>query len=248
MKGASRMRVFAGPNGSGKSTIKEVVSLDLLGHYLNPDELEGELRQHPFFKFSRFSLPTPEAATFQFFFTGHPLAIRADLSTEFKTIQIQEDTADFSQLSINSYVASILTDWLRTALIQTGQSFTFETVMSSSDKLDVFRRAKDAGFRTYLYYIATDDPQINVERVSYRILTGGHSVPPDKIVERYYRSLDLLLDAIRLTDRAYIFDNSGTERVWLAEVTGGVELELQSEDVPEWFTANILDKISPLNE
>lgn len=242
------MRIFAGPNGSGKSTIKEVVTPDLLGHYLNPDELESELRQHPFFQFSRFTLPTPEAADFRAFFTQHALAIRAGLSTQFETIQLQGDTADFSQLSINSYVASILTDWLRTALIQTEQSFTFETVMSSSDKLDVFRRAREAGFRTYLYYIATDDPAINVERVGYRIKTGGHSVPPDKIVERYYRSLDLLLDAIRLTDRAYIFDNSGIERVWLAEVTGGVDLELQAEDIPEWFTGNILDKISPLNE
>lgn len=38
-----RMRMFAGPNGSGKSTIKEVISEELLGIYVNPDEIEKEI-------------------------------------------------------------------------------------------------------------------------------------------------------------------------------------------------------------
>ena len=247
MTSIPRMRVFAGPNGSGKSTIKEVISPDLLGHYLNPDDLERELRENPVFHFSQFLLPIPEEPAFRDFLTQHPLSIRAGLSTVFQTIRIQADTADFSQVRINSYVAAVLTDWLRNELIRTGQSFTFETVMSSSDKLDVFRRARAAGFRTYLYYIATNDPSINVERVQYRTQTGGHDVPSGKINDRYYRSLGLLVDAIRLTDRAYIFDNSGTERLWLAEVTAGVDLELREEEVPEWFALYVLDKADRKN-
>ena len=240
----SRMRVFAGPNGSGKSTIKEVISPDLLGHYLNPDDLERELRQHPYCSFTPYAIPLPDEDVFRVFFTGHPLAIRAGLSTVFETVRLQGGTADFSQVRINSYVAAILTDWLRNALIQTGQSFTFETVMSSPDKLDVFRRAQEAGFRTYLYYIATNDPAINIDRVQYRTRTGGHDVPADRITERYHRSLDLLLDAIRLTDRAYVFDNSGAERLWLAQITAGADLELRvADEVPEWFAVHVLDRI-----
>ena len=34
-----RLRMFAGPNGSGKSTIKEVIEPQLLGVYINPDEI-----------------------------------------------------------------------------------------------------------------------------------------------------------------------------------------------------------------
>ena len=40
-----RLRVFAGPNGSGKSTIKEVLPLEWLGVYLNPDEIEKAIRK-----------------------------------------------------------------------------------------------------------------------------------------------------------------------------------------------------------
>ena len=49
MKPTPHLRMFAGPNGSGKSTIKTVVGsavgADLLGVYINPDELEEEVRR-----------------------------------------------------------------------------------------------------------------------------------------------------------------------------------------------------------
>jgi len=41
-----RLRIFAGPNGSGKSTIKDVLSDNLLGVYINPDEIENEIREY----------------------------------------------------------------------------------------------------------------------------------------------------------------------------------------------------------
>lgn len=36
--------MFAGPNGSGKSTLKSYLPGNLLGVYLNPDEIEQEVR------------------------------------------------------------------------------------------------------------------------------------------------------------------------------------------------------------
>ena len=38
--------MFAGPNGSGKSELKKHLPSALLGVYLNPDEIEKEIRQH----------------------------------------------------------------------------------------------------------------------------------------------------------------------------------------------------------
>ena len=38
--------MFAGPNGSGKSTLKAVLPSERLGVYLNPDELELEIREN----------------------------------------------------------------------------------------------------------------------------------------------------------------------------------------------------------
>ncbi len=69
------------------------------------------------------------------------------------------------------------------------------------------KQAQLAGYRTYLYFIATEDPSINIARVRARVHFGGHDVPQEKII-RYARSLDLAAEAIRYANRAYFFDNS----------------------------------------
>ena len=108
--------------------------------------------------------------------------------------------------------------------------------------VEFMRKARAAGFRTYLYFVATEDADINVARVEHRVAMGGHPVPEDKIRSRYQRSLGLLFDAVTCTDRAYIFDNSGDEKVWIAEVTDGCELEIKVEFMPDWFKKSLWDR------
>lgn len=115
--------------------------------------------------------------------------------------------------------------------------------MSSPDKIQLLQKAQILGYRTYLYYIATDDPLINISRVQSRVKMGNHDVPQDKIISRYNRSLSLLLDAIRYTNRAYIFDNSSSEEILVAEITDGKLLELKTNQLPCWFQQSVWDKI-----
>uniref|UniRef100_UPI003F587336 zeta toxin family protein n=1 Tax=Pseudomonas helvetica TaxID=3136738 RepID=UPI003F587336 len=148
---------------------------------------------------------------------------------------------------MDSYVASALSDFIRRSLIKEGISFTFETVMSSPDKVELLTEARDAGYRVYVYYVATADPEINVARVAYRVSQGGHNVPPEKIRERYWRSLGLLSDAILVSNRAYIFDNSdeGSEGLTqIAEITDGELIEIKSDTQPPWFQEFVIDKLT----
>ena len=80
-----------------------------------------------------------------------------------------------------------------------------------------------------------------------RVNLGGHDVPEDKIVSRYHRSLGLLLTAIGHTHRAYLFDNSrpGGERLSVAEITAGHDLELKCDPMPRWFQKAVWEKIRP---
>ncbi len=61
--------------------------------------------------------------------------------------------------------------------------------------------------------------------------------------------LALLMDAIRVSNRAYVFDNSSDNKdkkhTWLAEITDGKELDLKSDQIPAWFKRFVLDKINP---
>jgi hypothetical protein len=94
-------------------------------------------------------------------------------------------------------------DW-----VATRQSFAFETVMSHPSKLIQLQQAKAVGYMVEVYYVSTIDPRYNILRVADRVNAGGHDVPPNKVVERYYRSLSLLPLAIEIADRVTLVDNT----------------------------------------
>jgi predicted ABC-type ATPase len=96
----------------------------------------------------------------------------------------------------------------REACLREGRSLAFETVLSMPDKLDFIARARAVGFFVRLFFVGTDDPSINAKRVAQRMMEGGHEVPIGKIISRYTRSLANCPGAIRLSDRAYLYDNS----------------------------------------
>ncbi len=167
------------------------------------------------------------------------------MQSQAQQLTFSDNHLRFNNIQVNSYFASVLSDFVRNKLLDEKISFTFETVMSSSDKVAFLKKAQERGFRTYLYFVATEDPLINVSRVSYRVKNGGHPVPQDKIISRYHRSLALLFDATRYANRSYIFDNSSTARVYIAEVTDGEVLEMKTELMPFWFKTALWDKFAP---
>ena len=234
--------MFAGPNGSGKSTIKEVIPAHLLGVYLNADDIEKQIRQTGQCDLTAY-IKTASAQDAIHYFQASTFLLSAGLQEQIQYIKAQGHILDFSCVAINSYFSSVLVDFLRRQLLKEKISFSFETVMSSKDKIEFLQLAQQQGFRTYLYFVATADPEINISRVAYRVKMGGHPVPPDKIVQLYYRSLNYLIDAVTYAHRAYLFDNStDSDSVLLAEITDGVELELKVDTVPQWFKTAILDK------
>lgn len=143
---------------------------------------------------------------------------------------------------VDGYFAAILSDYIRQNLLHQKESFSFETVMSGEDKIRLMQKAHVQGYRNYLYYICTDDVLINKERIAGRILMGEHAVPEDKIASRYIRSLSLLLDAIKASDRAYLFDNSGKSHELIAEVTEGT-IDIKKELIPGWFIEAVINKL-----
>lgn len=240
-----RLRMFAGPNGSGKSTIKSVVPSELLGVFLNPDEIEKDIVLRGFLNVRDYGVEASREEILPFF-ADSALLLKAGLSGEARDLRFMDGKLSFHDVIVNAYFASVAADFLRQKLLAKRESFSFETVMSSPDKVVLLKKAQSLGYRTYLYYIATDDPTINVARVKARVNMGGHDVPEDKIVSRYTRSLDLLLDAIRHTNRAYLFDNSrhGGDHMWVAEITDGHDLEMKCTSMPLWFHRFVWNRIN----
>jgi len=222
--------------------MKSAIPSDLIGIYVNPDEIEKAAKESGRLEFSDFQLEV-EGDEVLGFLREHRLVRATQLDEEVTKIGFSRNGLNFQSVAMNSYFASVLSDFMRSKLLEGRQSFTFETVMSSDDKIDFMLKARESGYRTYLYFVATEDPDININRVMNRVAAGGHPVPTEKIVQRYGRCLGLLSTAIAASNRAYIFDNSGTDLVLLAEVTNGTDLEFKVEEVPEWFMDAYVQKV-----
>ncbi len=73
----------------------------------------------------------------------------------------------FPKSTINSYFVSAIADFLHESLAASKTSFAFETVMSHRRKIELLKYAKSKTFRNYLYFIATEAPEINISRVKF---------------------------------------------------------------------------------
>ena len=234
-----RLRMFAGPNGSGKSTIKDVINKELLGIYINPDDIEKNIKENGYLDFNNFEIEASEKEVLDFF-RNSTLLKSVNLQNKISDLKYENNKLIFINIDINSYFASVCADFIRKKLLEYKKSFTFETVMSSYDKIELLKVSKSLGYRNYLYYISTSDPSINISRVKNRVAFKGHDVPEDKIISRYYRSLGFLKEAVKLSDRAYIFDNSSDEKTWICEITDGSNVDFKVDEIPSWVKEYLL--------
>jgi len=240
-----RLRVFAGPNGSGKSTIIKAVKeykvkgipVDF-GFYVNADDIAKDLRTDKFFFNSivKFDKHT---------FIHHAIAsglvnAKFPKSTFVKSFHSDENSITSSSSKHIDRLAQIIAEYLRRELLLQRKKFSFETVFSHTSKLDIMRKAADAGYKVYLYFVCTESPEINKYRVKeVRLKEGGHDVPENKIESRYYRSLDLLFDAAQIAHQVYFFDNSSDEFRAFAhfKIVKGKKMWsiVDKTLVPQWF-------------
>ena len=200
--------MIAGPNGSGKSTIINSLSSHFnTGIYLNADDIEKEFKEKGYIELNLYGLKEIENNQFNSFIKNHTLTYKA-LNTNFN-VDLQLSSNMVKNIGeMNSYKASILVDFIRTILIETGQKITFETVMSHNSKIEVLKLANTLGYKSYLYFVGTDSEEININRVEERTKKGGHFVSADKIKSRYHSSMGLLKNAVKNTYRTFIFDRA----------------------------------------
>ena len=151
-----------------------------------------------------------------------------------------EDYLHFSENGINSYSVAIVADFFKEQYLKHRISFSFETVFSHPAKIDILRRAQAAGFKTYMYFVATENPVINVNRIKERVALGGHDVPEEKTRSRYLRCMEQVRYALPYLNRAYFFDNSTQQSLYLAEYESEVGFSLHSELLPSWFRRFVL--------
>jgi len=82
-------------------------------------------------------------------------------------------------------------------------------------------------------YLFLDDPKLCIERVNIRVLKGGHDVPVEDIVRRFYRSKDNFLNNFTLLADSWSLIYNGEKG--FQQVAIGFEQKYSIEN-PELFT------------
>lgn len=237
-----RMRVFAGPNGSGKTTIVKSLQSEIgFGIYVNADDIEKMLSESKVLLFDSYQLKIEENLLQQFFKTSTFSPVKRNEQDLFTKLTVINNVLHVNT-TIDSYLAADIAEFIRQQLLANGLSFTYETVMSHESKITFLQKARENDYRVYLYFIATEDPEINISRVNIRVAQNGHAVNPEVITSRYFKSLKLLKPAVKHSNRAYVFDNSNMASVLIAEITDGADVMVYDpEKAPNWFSKYLIE-------
>lgn len=105
-------------------------------------------------------------------------------------------------------------------LLQRNESFSIETTLSTRSYFRLVEKAHSQGYDVTLLFFWLKSPQQAIERVAERVAKGGHDIPKDIIVRRYWEGLDNLFKIyMPIVDTWILVNNGETPRSIVA--TGG---------------------------
>lgn len=142
------------------------------------------------------------------------------------------------ELEIGPYDAADVAADIRRDLVEAGESFVFETVLSDPDgsKVKFLHALTARGYAVVLCFIGLENVDLSDLRVSIRVAQGGHDVPREKLEARYGRTLNNLERALETLPHVLVLDNSvyGRPHQLIAEIHDRKLVHL-SDDLPSWF-------------
>jgi len=124
-----------------------------------------------------------------------------------------------AELDIGAYEAADLASAIRKELVRNQESFLFETVFSDPHgaKIADLEEARQDGYQVVLIFIRIDSPETSKQRVSMRVMQGGHDVSDEKLESRFARTIANLDRAIQSLPVVIVFDNSDLARPYQLE-------------------------------
>ena len=73
-------------------------------------------------------------------------------------------------------------------LINDNQSFILESTLAGNYLKKIIDTLKAKDYEVNTLYIFLENPQVCIERIANRVKKGGHFIPDEDVIRRYYRS------------------------------------------------------------
>ena len=74
-------------------------------------------------------------------------------------------------------------------LLSQKKTFAIETTLATRSYASLIKRAHENGYQVVLLFFWLSSPELAIERVAKRIREGGHNIPTQTIIRRYWLGL-----------------------------------------------------------
>ncbi|MBQ6072752.1 MAG: zeta toxin family protein [Bacteroidales bacterium] len=103
-------------------------------------------------------------------------------------------------------------------LIAKGDDFAVETTLATRSLANTVIAAKNKGYMVGIFYFWLKNPELAIRRVAIRVSSGGHDIPTETIVRRYWQGMKNLREIyLPLCNYWVLIDNSDRQGKWIAE-------------------------------
>ena len=113
------------------------------------------------------------------------------------------------------------------------KDFMIESNLSKSADYDWIALMRKNGYETILFFLGTNDVEINKNRVKARILEGGHAVADPIIEQRYLMGLSYLKSKVLEFSDVTLVDVSGHVPLRVAQLKNG-QIIYKDAECPSW--------------
>jgi predicted ABC-type ATPase len=72
--------------------------------------------------------------------------------------------------------------------MEVGDSFVLESTLSGNYLVKVIQKAQNSGYTVKIVYVFLESPADCIQRIKIRVKLGGHSIPDEDVIRRFYRS------------------------------------------------------------
>lgn len=96
------------------------------------------------------------------------------------------------------------------------KSIAIETTLSGKYHNRLIENFKKNGYDIKLHFIFLDNPQICIQRIKNRVSKGGHDVPSEDVIRRFFRSRQNFMTLKKIVDYWELYYNGGNEFILVA--------------------------------
>lgn len=117
-------------------------------------------------------------------------------------------------------------------LLGRDETFAIETTLATKSYVNLVRQAQLRGYAVTLVFFWLRTPELALQRVAERVMSGGHNVPEATARRRYVSGITNLFNIyLPAVDCWVIYDNSATPRIQIARGGKQIAPEVLNEEL-----------------